>query len=92
MYMSQFEGITYVEGTPSGVQIIQPVSVELNHMFRQNQLKSLDDVKRQMNKLAREAGGNCIVEFKYGQKSSFWKSMFGMDDILWFGTGFIGRI
>lgn len=90
--MSQFEGITYVEGMPSEVQIIQPVSVELNHMFQQNQLKSLDDVKREMNKLAREAGGNCIVEFKYGQKSSFWKSMFGMDDILWFGSGFIGRI
>jgi hypothetical protein len=87
-----FEGIVYIEGRPSGARIIQPISVELNHMFRQNLLKTLDDVKREMNKLTVAAGGNCIVDFKYGQKSSFWKSMFGMDDILWYGNGMIAQI
>lgn len=92
MYRSVFEGIVYIEGTPSEARVLGPVFVELNHMFQQNHLKTLDDVKREMNKQVRAAGGNCVVEFKYGQKSCFWKSLFGMDDIQWFGSGLIGQI
>jgi len=92
MYTSTFEGVTYIEGMPANVQLIKQIRIELNHMFSQNQLKTLDDVKREMNKLVLQAGGNCVVDFKYGQTSSFWKSIFGMDDILWYGHGCVARI
>jgi hypothetical protein len=37
-------------------------------------------------------GGNSVIDFKYGQRSTFWKSLLGMDDVMWYGSGKVARI
>ena len=87
MYWSQHKGIYFVEGMPDGARLRGSISTELNDFFSQNHLKSLDDLKDRMVQKVAGDGCNAVVEFKYGQKSSFFKSIFGMDNILWFGSG-----
>lgn len=88
MYTTTADGITFVEGRPAGATIIGPVHVEIGGILTSAQLKNLDDVKKIMAERARSAGGNAIVDFKYGQKSvGFWKSLIDRDDVQWFGEG-----
>jgi hypothetical protein len=91
MYGAKHEGVYFVEGKAQGFQPIQTISTELNEFFSQNQLKSLADIKSRMASQALQAGGNVICNFRYGQRSSFWKSIFGMDNVLWYASGVIGR-
>jgi hypothetical protein len=87
------DGIWFVEGSPSGFQAITRIDSEIGDLFTSAQLKSLRDLKELMAVHARSAGGNCIAEFKYGQRSSgFWRSLITRDDLLWYGTGVIGTI
>lgn len=92
MYYAELQGVYFVEGSPAGAVPIGPVSTELNGFFSQNQLKTLDDVKVRLCALVRERGGNAVVDFKYGQRSTFWKGLFGMDNVMWYATGTIARI
>lgn len=92
MYYSQFDGIYFVEGSLPDAEVIREISTSINEFFGQSQLKSLDDVKRKMVNAVRALGGNAIVEFKYGQKSSFWQSLLGLDDVSWYASGKIARI
>ena len=92
MYYAEYQGVYFVEGRPAEAVAIGPISTELNGFFSQNQLKSLDDIKARMCAIVRERGGNCVVDFKYGQRSTFWKSLFGMDNVLWHASGTIARI
>jgi hypothetical protein len=92
MYYAEYQGVYFVEGCPAEAVAIGPISTELNGLFSQNQLKSLDDIKARMCTAVREKGGNCVVDFKYGQRSTFWKSLFGMDNVLWHSSGIIARI
>jgi uncharacterized membrane protein len=71
MYKSQYNGIWFIEGDFKDAHIVQPIKVELNGMFANNQLKSLDDVKKEMAKMAISKQCNAIINFKYGQKSTF---------------------
>ena len=90
MHYSEYQGVYYIEGTPDGVSLIKPIETELNQIFGQSQLKSLDDIKEKLNHEVRSLGGNCVYDFKYGQKSTFWKGLFGMDDVHWYANGKIG--
>ena len=92
MYFSERNGVFFIEGSIPGAKPICALSSELNGMFTQNQLKTLDDLKDKMTHLVRAKGGNAVVQFKYGQRTSFWKSIFGMDDVHWYGTGMIAQI
>lgn len=92
MYYAEYQGVYFVEGAPADAARLGPVSTELNGAFSQSQLKTLDDVKARLCVLVRERGGNAVIDFKYGQRSSFWKSIFGMDDVLWHASGTIARI
>lgn len=92
MYFAEFQGVYFVEGALVGAQRISPVSTELNGLFSQNHLKSLDDVKRRLCVIVRERGGNAVVDFKYGQRSTFWKGLVGMDDIHWYASGMVAHI
>ena len=88
MYTTVFEGITFVEGCLPSARIIKPIRVEIGGVLTSAQLKNLDDVKRLMAKEARTAGGNAVVEFKYGQRSvGFLRSLFDRDDVHWYGEG-----
>jgi hypothetical protein len=93
MYTTVFEGIKFIEGLPRGSQILEPVRVEIGGILTSSQLKSLDDIKRQMTLQVRRVGGNAVVEFKYGQKSvGFWRSLFDRDDVHWYGEGKIAVV
>jgi hypothetical protein len=92
MYYAEYQGIWFVEGTPSGAVAIAPISTEINGIFSQSQLKTLNDVKGRMVSLVRERGGNAVTDFKYGQRSTFWKSLFGLDNVMWYASGTIARI
>jgi hypothetical protein len=90
VYTTTFEGIKFVEGFPPSAKIIKPIRVEIGGVLSSAQLKNLDDVKRLMAKEVRESGGNTVVDFKYGQRSvGFWRSLFDLDDVHWYGTGSI---
>jgi hypothetical protein len=92
MHWSELDGVYFVEGRPGGAQAIRPITSELLGAFSSSQLKTLDHVKRGMAIEVLHAGGNAVVDFKYGQRSSFWKSLFSVDDVFWHGSGTIAKI
>ena len=92
MYSAEYKGVLFVEGIPENCTIIRDISTEINEFFGQSQLKSLDDVKDKMIQVVRTCGGNAVIDFKYGQKSSFWKSLFGLDNVMWYASGKIAII
>ena len=93
MYTAVFEGIRFIEGSPRGARIIKSVHVEIGGVLTFAQLKNLDDVNSLMTKQCKKAGGNAIVDFKYGQKSvTFWKSFFVRDSVHWYGEGNIAIV
>jgi hypothetical protein len=92
MYSAEYKGILFVEGMPENCTVIRDISTEINEFFGQSQLKSLDDVKDRMVYVVAKCGGNAVVDFKYGQRSSFWKSLFGLDDVMWYASGKIAII
>ncbi len=93
MHVPRFEGIDFVEGYPSAYRPIGEIDVEIDGIFKSAQLRSLDDVKRLMAAEARRKGGNAIVGFEYGQRSvGFWRSLFSLDDVRWYGRGMIASV
>jgi len=92
MYFSEYKGVFFIEGSPHEAQTIEEISSELNGFFSQNQLRSLDDLKEKMKIYVIQRGGNCVIDFKYGQRSTFWKSLLGMDNVFWYGKGKIAKI
>lgn len=93
MHSTVFDGITFIEGEPTDYRHIKSVSIEIGGVIQQAQLKTLDDVKRQLAKEAKLAGGNAIVKFDYGQKSVGWfRSLFQLDDVNWYGSGVIAVV
>ena len=92
MHFSKYQNVFFIEGTISSAKRLGPISTELNDMFAQNQLKSLDDLKSRMCDYVCAKGGNAVLEFKYGQKSTFWKSLWGMDDVMWYGSGEVAYV
>jgi hypothetical protein len=90
MFTTHFDDIAFVEGLPKDCEHIRRIKVEIGGVIQQAQLKSLDDVKRAMAADAKRAGGNAIVDFKYGQRSVGWlRSLWQMDDVNWYGTGIV---
>ena len=92
MYSAEYKGIIFIEGIPKGCVILHEISTEINEFFAQSQLKSLDNVKDRMVQIVVNSGGNAVVDFKYGQRSSFWKSLLGLDGVLWYASGKIAII
>lgn len=92
MYFAEFKGVYFIEGAPREAVVLESISSDLNGFLSQNQLRSLDDMKEKMRDYVIQKGGNCVIEFKYGQRSTFWKSLWGMDNVLWYGTGMIAKI
>ena len=93
MYNTEMDGIIFVEGRfPEEARMIRPISVKIHGVLSQAQLKSLNDVKKAMASQARGMGGNAIVEFKYGQRSTFLTTLLGIDDVSWYGEGVLCEI
>lgn len=92
MYLAEYKGVFFIEGLPAEARQIAPINTELNGAFTQSQLRTLDDLKDRMREQVLRAGGNCVTDFKYGQRSTFWKSLCGLDAVFWYGTGNISQI
>jgi len=93
MYSSTFDGVTFIEGVPENYETIRHINTEIDGFFTSAQLKSLDDIKRVMAQECKSAGGNIIIDFKYGQKSrNFLSSLFSRDDIMWHASGLIAKL
>ena len=92
MYYDLHKGVYFIEGLPAGTRRITPLSTRIDGVFSNSQLKSLDDIKDKMSEIVRRSGGNAVVDFKYGQKSSFWRSLLSLDDVRWEASGYVARI
>jgi len=86
MYTTVFSGIVFVEGKHPEATPIQRIDVSIGGFSAQ--LKSLDDVKAKMVEVAHQIGANAVVEFKYGQKSSWWSG----DTVKWYGSGIAAKL
>ena len=88
-YTSIYKGIIFVEGFERSAKIIK--NIEYKKLFSFNsQVQTLDCVKDQLAEQTVALGGNAVINFKYGQKSSGWfkSSLFSLDDtIKWYGCG-----
>lgn len=84
-----YDGVLFSEGWPAGCKKLATVAVTLDDKWiGGSQLKNLNDVKAELAKRVKAAGGNALVEFTYGQKSvSFWKCLLSIDDVAWWGKG-----
>ena len=94
MHVTMQDGIAFYEGKPQKFDPIQAVKIEIGGMLvTQSQLKTLKDVKHELASRASKAGGNAIIDFKYGQKSvGFFRSLLQIDDVNWYGSGTIARV
>ncbi|WP_338468914.1 hypothetical protein V3I01_09775 [Sphingomonas sp. gentR] len=92
MHWAEHKAVFFVEGSPRGASVIAPIDTKIDGWFSQSQLKSLDTVKDAMVEQVVRAGGNAVIDFKYGQKSSFWRSLLSVDDVYWFASGKIASI
>lgn len=93
MFETTFQGIRFIEGRPPQASVIRPIIVEIGGVIRSAQLKDLDDVKILMARQVKAAGGNAVVDFKYGQRSvGFFASLFQRDDVNWYGEGKIAVV
>lgn len=92
MYWAEYKGVYFVEGVIDNVRMIRPISTSHDGWFSQSQLKSLDTIKDAMVKEVLSAGGNAVIEFVYGQKNTFWRSLLSVDDVYWYAKGQIAQI
>lgn len=88
MFISEYQGILFVEGQYSEAETIKPINTTIKGVFESAQLRNLNDVKSRLAIIAEKLDANAITEFQYGQKSaSIWQSTFGRDDVHWYGSG-----
>ncbi|MBE6781624.1 MAG: hypothetical protein E7540_02765 [Ruminococcaceae bacterium] len=88
-YTTVHNGVIFIEGAEPDAKRIGSVEYKKEGFYNQ-QLKGLDVVKDQLAVKARKMGGNAVMDFKYGQKSTGWfRSMLLSydDNINWYGTG-----
>jgi len=81
-YVSIFEGIIFVEGDAPEARYISEVKVDLSFKLGAH-MKNLNDVKHGLAENCKTFGGNCVCQFKYGQKSRW----LAIDDVAYFGSG-----
>lgn len=80
-YTTVYKDIIFVEGDNPKAKRMKKVDVSLGGIGAQ--LKSLNDVKNKLVENANLYGCNCILDFKYGQKTA----LFAFDDVKYYGSG-----
>lgn len=81
-YTTVYDGVVFIEGTHMNASIIKKIKVDLGYSFGA-QLKNLTDVKKEIVREVKSLGGNCFVNFQYGQKSRW----LAIDDVSFWGSG-----
>ncbi len=85
-YVTMFEGIIFIEGDHPRAVKMYSADTRLGGFGAQ--LKNLDDLKRKMAEIARGSGCNCVVNFRYGQKTK----IIAIDNIAYYGEGFYAQL
>ncbi len=89
-YKTLYKDIIFIEGYEEHIQNFGHIEYQKGLKLYNNQMKNLDDVKEQLAEKAKALGGNCIINFKYGQKNTSWfKSILLSydDNVNWYGDG-----
>jgi hypothetical protein len=81
-YTTVYDGVVFIEGRHNAAKIIRSTKVDLGFKFGA-QLKNLRDVKAELAKQVKSAGGNCIIDFQYGQRHR----LLAIDDVGFWGSG-----
>ena len=87
-YITVLDDFIFIEGDEPSGEVIG--NVTYNKTIWNQQLKSLDDVKKQLKETAVKMGANAIKNFTYGQKSVKWyiaMLLASDDNIKWHGEG-----
>ena len=93
MRSSECNGVHFYEGMPESAEVLCDLSTTVGGLLKSAQLSSLRDVKEKMAAACLEKGGNAIVRFKYGQRSSgLIASIFSRDDVAWYGSGQVAKV
>lgn len=92
MYWAEYRGVFFVEGDVTGARRQGPIDTKHDGGWSQSQLKSLDTLKAVMAERAKQAGCNAVIDFRYGQKNTFWRSLLSIDDVWWHASGTIAQI
>ena len=88
-YTSVHKGVVFIEGNEPDARIIGKVEYKKDGLYNQ-QLKNLDCVKEQLADKTISMGGNAVMAFEYGQKSTNWLRSMCLrldDNINWYGSG-----
>ena len=91
-YWAEYDGVYFVEGAIPGAQRQGPIDTKHDGWYSQSQLKSLDTLKAAMAARVKQVGGNAVLDFRYGQKNTFWRSLLSIDDVWWYASGTIATI
>lgn len=83
MFITTYKDIAFIEGEPKDKKDLHFVSIELLGFGAQ--LKSLRDVKERLYLQVKQYGGNCLCDFKYGQK----QRLLAIDDVAFYGSGMV---
>ena len=90
MTPTEQNGVLFFEDFPADILRGDEISTSINGIFSNAQLASLTDVKSQLAEVCKSRGGNAVIGFKYGQKSSgFFASLLSRDNVYWYGSGYI---
>jgi len=91
-YWAEYDGVYFVEGDVPGARRQGPIDTKHDGWFSQSQLKSLDTLKAAIAAQVRSMGANAVVDFRYGQKNSFWRSLMSIDDVWWYASGIVATV
>lgn len=87
MYITAYKNFIFIEGVFPEAKILDHISVTIKGAFVNTQFKTLNNIKDKLISKAYGTPANAIVQFKYGQKSTFLGSLMNRDDLVWYGEG-----
>ncbi len=80
-YTSVYKGFIFIEGNNPKAERKLKIKADLSGIGAQ--MKTLNNVKDSLIFSAKMHGCNCILDFKYGQKTAW----FSFDDVKYYGSG-----
>lgn len=85
-YTTIFDNVLFIEGEHTAARKVTEAKIRKGGIGAQ--MKNLDNIKAALAQKAKAAGCNCVVEFKYGQKSR----LFAIDDVAFYGSGVLAEL
>lgn len=83
MFITTYKDIIFIEGIHKEAKQILTIKSELLGIGAH--LRTLRDLKEKMYLEVKQAKGNCLIDFKYGQR----QRILAFDDVAFYGTGII---